>query len=99
MRLAYNQVLSNYRAGQNNSVLIITAGPHTDRSLDSSGLQDSIRRTTDPARPVAVDVIDLGTDSDRTTWQAVAQLSGSTYQNLSGANFPELVTALSTLLS
>lgn len=99
LRMAYNQVLSNYLAGQNNSVLIITAGPHTDRTLDGPGLQDFIRETTDPERPVAVDVIDFGTDSDRATWQSVAQLSGGTYQNLTGANSRDLATALSSLLN
>lgn len=99
LRLAYTQALSGYVAGQSNSVLVITAGPHTDRTLDGAGLQDFIRSHTDPERPVAVNVIDFGADTDRATWQSVAQLSGGTYQNLPGANSPELAGALSTLLS
>ncbi|MEB3030531.1 substrate-binding domain-containing protein [[Mycobacterium] nativiensis] len=98
LRLVYNQALAGYVAGQSNSVLIITAGPHTDRTLDGPGLQDFIRQNTDPQRPVAVNVIDFGADADRATWQSVAQLSGGTYQNLRGANSPELAGALSTLL-
>ncbi|MGB3893115.1 MAG: substrate-binding domain-containing protein [Mycolicibacter sinensis] len=99
LRLVYNQALANYRAGQSNSVLVITAGPHTDRTLDGPGLQEFIRANTDPERPVAVNVIDFGADADRATWQAVAQLSGGSYQNLRGANSPELTGALNTLLS
>ncbi|CAJ1498020.1 substrate-binding domain-containing protein [[Mycobacterium] kokjensenii] len=99
LRLVYNQALSDYRAGQNNSILVITAGPHTDRTLDGAGLQEFIRANTDPERPVAVNVIDFGPDPDQSVWQAVAQLSGGTYQSLPGANTPELVTALQTLLS
>lgn len=98
LRLVYNQALANYRAGQTNSVLVITAGPHTDRTLDGPGLQDFIRANTDPERPVAVNVIDFGTDTDRAVWESVAQLSGGTYQNLRGANTPELAGALSSLL-
>lgn len=99
LRLVYNQALANYRADQSNSVLVITAGPHTDRTLDGPGLQEFIRANTDPERPVAVNVIDFGDDADRATWQSVAQLSGGTYQNLRGANSPELAGALNTLLS
>lgn len=97
LRLVYNQALANYHPGQSNSVLVITAGPHTDRTLDGPGLQDFIRANTDPERPVAVNVIDFG-DADRAVWQAVAQLSGGTYQNLRGANTPELAGTLTTLL-
>jgi hypothetical protein len=99
LRLVYSQALANYHAGQSNSVLVITAGPHTDRTLDGPGLQDFIRGNTDPERPVAVNVIDFGADADRATWQSVAQLSGGSYQNLRGANSPELAGALNTLLS
>ncbi|MGV0627592.1 substrate-binding domain-containing protein [Mycolicibacter minnesotensis] len=98
LRLVYNQALANYRAGQSNSVLVITAGPHTDRTLDGPGLQDFIRANTDAERPVAVNVIDFGPDADRATWQAVAQLSGGSYQNLHSADSPELAGALNTLL-
>ncbi|MFL0275452.1 hypothetical protein [Mycobacterium sp. SMC-19] len=99
LRLVYNQALANYHPGQANSVLVITAGPHTDRTLDGTGLQDFIRANIDPERPVAVNVIDFGADADQATWQSVASLSGGTYQNLRGANSPELAGALNSLLS
>lgn len=99
LRMVYTQALANYRPGQANSVLVITAGPHTDRTLDGPGLQDFIRANNDPQRPVAVNVIDFGADADQATWQSVAQLSGGTYQNLRGANSPELAGALNSLLS
>ena len=51
--------------GRRIRLLVITTGPHTDQSLDSSGLQDYVRRTFDPAKPVAVNVIDFGGDPDR----------------------------------
>lgn len=86
--MVYQAAQANFRDGQTNSVLVITAGPHTDQTLDGPGLQDFIRRSADPAKPVAVNVIDFGADSDRSTWEAVAQLSGGSYQNLATSASP-----------
>ena len=99
LRIVYGDMLANYRAGQTNSVLVITGGPHTDQSLDGPGLQDFIKRSADPAKPVVVNVIDFGADPDRATWEAVAQLSGGSYQNLATSATPDLATAISTYLS
>lgn len=99
LRMIYQEMQVNYRAGQENSILVITAGPHTDQSLDGPGLQDFIKNSADPARPVAVNVIDFGGDPDRATWEAVARLSGGTYQNLPTSASPDLATAVNTLLS
>jgi hypothetical protein len=99
MRMLYQEMQTNYRAGQTNSILLIVAGPHTDQSLDGAGLQDFIRHSADPARPVAVNVIDFGADPDRSTWEGVAQLSGGGYTNLSTSATPDLATAINTYLS
>ena len=98
LRLVYTEAMANFRQGQNNSVLVITAGPHTDQSLDGPGLQQYIRGAFDPARPVAINVIDFGNDSDRATWEAVAQASGGSYQNLASSASPELTSAIATFL-
>ncbi len=99
LRNVYADALTNFRQGQNNSVLVITSGPHTDQSLDAAGLQDLIRQSADPARPVAVDVINVGNDPDRATWESVAQISGGTYQNVPASDSPELATAVNSMLS
>ena len=99
LRMLYQDMLANYRAGQANSVLLITAGPHTDQSLDGAGLQEFIRTSADPAKPVAVNIIDFAGDPDRATWEAVAQLSGGSYQNLTTSATPDLATAINTFLS
>jgi hypothetical protein len=99
LRLIYQAALANFRPGQTNSVLVITAGPHTDRTLDSQGLQDFIRHSADPDKPVAVNIIDFGTGPDRTTWEAVARLSGGRYQHLATSASPELATAVTDFLS
>jgi hypothetical protein len=98
LRMIYPDMVTNFRQGQNNSILVITAGPHTDQSLDRNGLQQYIRGAFDAARPVAVNVIDFGSDSDRATWEAVAQASGGSYQNLASSASPDLTAAITTFL-
>jgi regulator of RNase E activity RraA len=99
LRLLYQNALANFHAGQTNSVLVITAGPHSDQSLGGEGLQEFIKQSVDPAKPIAVNVIDFGSDSDRATWEAVAKLSGGSYQNLATSASPELATAVTNFLS
>ncbi len=99
LKMIYDDALAKFRQGQTNSILVITAGPHTDQSLDGNGLQDYVRRTFDSAKPVAINVIDFGGDSDRATWEAVAQASGGNYQNLSTSASPDLASAITTFTS
>ncbi len=98
LRLAYSRAVTEYQAGQHNSVLVITAGAHTDQTLDGPGLQEFLRRTADPERPVAVNVIDIGDGPDRDTWQAVAQITGGSYQNVAHSDSPELGGTVSNFL-
>ena len=95
----YTDATAKYRDGQKNSVLVITAGPHTDQSLGADGLQQYIKGAFKPDRPVAVNVIDFGDDPDRSTWEAVSQATGGSYQNLAGSASPELASAIAKLLS
>lgn len=99
LKMIYDDVLAHFRQGQSNSILVITSGPHTDQSLDGAGLQDYMKKTFDPARPVAVNVIDFGGDPDRAAWEAVAQISGGSYQNLTTSDSPDLTKAVATFLS
>ena len=98
LKMIYDDALAKFRQGQTNSILLITAGPHTDQSLDSNGLQEYVRRSFDPAKPIAINVIDFGSDPDRATWEAVAQSSGGSYQNLSTSASPDLTSAITTFL-
>lgn len=99
LRLVYTDASAKYREGQKNSVLVITTGPHTDRSLGAAGLQDYIRGAFNRDRPVAVNVIDFGDDSDRATWESVAEITGGSYQNLATSASPELAAAISSTMS
>lgn len=98
LRSLYTEAMANFLDGQPNSVLVVTAGPHTDQSLDDAGLQAFIRQNFEVAKPVAVNVIDFGADPDRSTWEAVAQISGGNYQNLASSAGPELAATLSTMI-
>ncbi|MUL65043.1 hypothetical protein BOO86_11260 [Mycobacterium sp. CBMA 234] len=98
LRMLYPDAVSKYVDGQANSILVITAGPHTDQSLDGQGLQDYIKSAFDQSRPVAVSVIDIGSDSDSSTWQAVSQLTGGTYTNLQSTAGPDLTAAVAAAL-
>ncbi|MGE2721892.1 substrate-binding domain-containing protein [Mycolicibacterium celeriflavum] len=98
LRLVYTEAMANFREGQKNSILVITTGPHTDQTLNGDGLQQYIRGAFDEAKPVAVNVIDFGSDSDRATWEAVAEISGGSYQNLDSSDSPELTSAITNFL-
>jgi hypothetical protein len=98
LRMLYGDAMSKYVEGQANSILVITSGPHTDQSLDGQGLQDYIKSAFDPARPLAVNVIDIGSDSDGSTWQAVSQLTGGTFTSMPTSAAPELANAVAAAL-
>jgi hypothetical protein len=99
LRNVYTDAVTNFRAGQPNSVLIITSGPHTDQSLNGSGLQDVIRAAFDPAKKVAINVINVGDDPDRATWQAITEITGGQYQNVPASDSPEMVAGINELLN
>ena len=99
LRIVYGDALANFRPGQPNSVLVITSGPHTDRTLDGPGLQDFVRAATDRNKPVAINVITVGDDPERPTWEEVSRISGGSYQNVPAADSPELLGAIARTLS
>jgi hypothetical protein len=99
LRAAYGDALLNYLPEQPNSVLVITQGPHTDDALDGAGLEDFIAKSQDPNRPLPINVISFGGDPDRPTWEAVTRLSGGSYQELPTSAGPDLLAAISRMLS
>jgi hypothetical protein len=99
LRNVYTDAVTNFRPGQPNSVLVITSGPHTDQSLDGAGLQAMVRGAFDSAKPVAIDVINVGNDPDADTWRAVAQITGGQYEGVPASNSPEMVANINELLA
>ncbi|MDT5323546.1 MAG: hypothetical protein QOF25_698, partial [Mycobacterium sp.] len=98
LRNVYTDAVTNFRTGQPNSILIITSGPHTDQSLDGAGLQEMIRGAFDPAKPVAINVIDVGNDPDQATWQAIAQITGGQHEGVPASDSPEMAATINDLL-
>lgn len=99
LRMAYADALANFKPGQQNSVLVVTQGPHTDQTLDGPGLQQYLQTAFDQNRPVEVNVIDIGDDPDHSTWESVAQISGGTFQSVPSADSPDLIAAITAMLS
>lgn len=68
--------VDGFRDGQTNSVLVITAGPaHRPEHSTDRGWWITSRARRTRLKPVAVNVIDFGTDPDRATWESVAQMA------------------------
>lgn len=99
LRALYQDAVAGFRPNQVNSVLVVAGRSHTDQTLDGPGLIDTINRLKDPAKPVRVNVIDFGADSDQQTWQTIAQQSGGAYQNVPASNSPELAAAIARFIS
>ena len=98
LKMIYDGAVANYRPGMKNSVLVITAGPHTDQFMDGPGLQDFVRKVFDPARPVAINVIDFGSDPDRAAWGiGSADIRRRLPEPVPVAS-PDLATAVATFL-
>jgi hypothetical protein len=98
LRNVYGDAVTNFRSGQPNSVLVITSGPHTDQSLNGTSLQETIRAAFDPAKRVAINVINVGDDPDRATWQAIAEITGGQYEGVPASDSPEMVADINDLL-
>jgi len=98
LRLVYDDALASYRPGQPNSVLVITGGGHNDRSMGGADLQDYVKSAIDKARPVAINVIDVGDDPDRADWEAVVRLSGGTFQSVP-PDSPDLMAAIARAIN
>ena len=73
LRNVYTDAMTNFRNGPAEFDPDHHLRPAHRPVLDGAGLQEIIRGAFDPARPVAVNVIDFGDDPDRATWQAVAR--------------------------
>ncbi|MFF0813571.1 substrate-binding domain-containing protein [Rhodococcus sp. NPDC003318] len=95
---AYDAAVSDYVAGRTNTILLVTDGPNDDYSLTSSQFLRAIAAASDPARPVRVDVIAIGENSDAATLQQLVDRTGGTMTTVPNAAGPELQQALATTL-
>ncbi len=72
---AYTSAVRDYAAGHPNSLLVITGGRNDGRTTFAE-LQASINKTRDPARPVRIDVVAIGSQPDTTTLRQLTDETG-----------------------
>lgn len=76
---AYRDAVSDYSAGQFNSVVLLTDGRNEDsRGLDMPRLLEALRNTQRPQRPVPVITIGMGPQADTAALRRIATATGGT---------------------
>jgi ABC-type molybdate transport system substrate-binding protein len=77
---AYDRAKGTFAPGHTNSVVIVADGPNEDDyGLSLDLLKQRLASAKDPARPVRVVVIGLGTAVDEKTMKDIAATAGGTY--------------------
>jgi hypothetical protein len=95
--VAYLDAVAGYVPGRVNSVVLITDGPD-DSSLSTQDLLTDLTAAADPARPVAVNIVRIGDNSDASTFDDIAAQTGGTVEAVSTSDSPDLIDRLGKLL-
>ncbi|GGM98372.1 hypothetical protein GCM10011609_40510 [Lentzea pudingi] len=79
---AYRHVLQGYDASKVNSVVLMTDGRNDDiSSIDTAALIETLKRESDPAKPVPVIMVGLGDQVDMDALRSIsAATGGKAYQ-------------------
>ena len=97
LRLVYGDAVAGYLPGQPNSVLVVTSGPHTDRTLDGPGL-----RTMSAPRSIGAAGRDQRHRHRRRPGSADLGIGGSDHRRRisepARRRLPELISAVGRLL-
>ncbi|WP_231383921.1 substrate-binding domain-containing protein [Rhodococcus sp. 114MFTsu3.1] len=94
----YLDALSTYVPGKPNSVVLITDGPNDDPTISASRFLEMVSDLIDPERPVAVDVVAIGTNPDSSTLQSVSDATGGSFNTVASSDGEELPDLLRKLL-
>lgn len=74
---AYRHVLSGYDASKVNSVVLMTDGRNDDiSSIDTASLIETLKRETDPAKPVPIIMVGLGDEVDMDALRSISAATG-----------------------
>ena len=95
---AYDTAVSEYSDGRTNSVLLVTDGPNDDTSITSAQFLRAVSEASDPGRPVQIDVIAVGENSDAATLQKLADQTGGTMRTVPDSSGPDFAQALQSTL-
>ncbi len=94
---AYVAALEGYVPGVANSVLVVTDGPDDDPTTSPSRFLDVLSAMADPGRPVAIDVVSIGSNPDIQTLQTMSDITGgslTTVDSSAGSELPDLLRKL-----
>ena len=92
LEAAYREAVTGYVDGRTNSILLITDGPDGPTSETDEKLLTAIAATTNPSKPVHIDVIVVGDGPGAAALQTVAQRTGGTFTK--AANPDDLTKAV-----
>ncbi len=95
--VAYLDAVAGYVPGRVNSVVLITDGPD-DSSLSMEDLLTDLTAAADPARPVAVNIVQIGDNPDVSSFDDIAARTGGTVEAVSTSDSPDLIDRLGKLL-
>ncbi|MFC7449961.1 substrate-binding domain-containing protein [Rhodococcus daqingensis] len=95
---AYADAVQGFDPNRPNSVLLITDGPNDDTSISSRQLLASIGDATVDGKPVRIDVITIGENSDADTLRALAEQTGGSLTAVGSSQGPELGAAIGEAL-
>ncbi|MBV8931108.1 MAG: VWA domain-containing protein [Kutzneria sp.] len=80
----YRSVLDGYQAGKHNRIVVVVGGAEAG-GPNADQLRGQLDRLRDPARPVPISIIAVGTGPDRDQLGAIARASGGTLSVLRSA--------------
>ncbi|WP_243636807.1 substrate-binding and VWA domain-containing protein [Rhodococcus sp. Eu-32] len=95
---AYVDAVDNYVPGRPNSVVLVTDGPNDDASISSDRFLRMLSDLAEPDKPVAIDVVSIGTNSDIRTLQSMSDTTGGSTTTVGSSDGPELLDLLRKLL-
>ncbi|GHP15328.1 hypothetical protein RN2511_000640 [Rhodococcus sp. NKCM2511] len=95
--VAYLDAVAGYVPGRVNSVVLITDGPD-DSPLSADELLTELTSASDPARPVAVNIVRIGDDSPAPVFTDIAARTGGTVDTVPTSDSPDLLDRLGKLL-
>ncbi|MEH6792878.1 MAG: substrate-binding domain-containing protein [Rhodococcus sp. (in: high G+C Gram-positive bacteria)] len=95
--VAYLDAVAGYVPGRVNSVVLITDGPD-DSPLSTQDLLTDLTAAADPARPVAVNIVRIGDNSDASAFDDIAARTGGTVEAVSTSDSSDLIDRLGKLL-
>lgn len=98
VRAAYAAALDGFAPGRPNRLLLVTDGPNDDVSVSSDEFLRGVADAVDANRPVAVDIVSIGTNPDARTLQSLSDMTGGSFTTVGSSEGPELSDLFRKLL-